>query len=117
VNTPSPATSNRTMSRISCHLTKGTRLGDYDYVHVSYGGVSCGVLAVCHPGGSLVATRLEGYDRTEAASQMDAMADAIGLIGDALMALEQSEDLMDVEEDVNELHATATAHALAWRAR
>jgi hypothetical protein len=103
--------------KISCNLVRRSRLGEYDYVHVSVGGVSCGTLAVCHPGGSLVATRLEGYDRAEAASQMDALADAIGAIGDALMALEQSEDLMDIGEDLNELHATATAHALAWRAK
>lgn len=62
-----------------------------------------------------MATRLEGYDRTEAASQMDALADAIGAIGDAILEIEQSEDLMDIGEDVNELHAKALAHAAGWR--
>ena len=116
MNNPTPPTSTRPM-KITCHLVRGSRLGEYDYVHVSAGGVSCGTLAVCHPGGSLVATRLEGYDRNEAASQMDAMADAIGAIGDAILGLAQSEDLMDIGEDVNELHAKATSYALAWRTK
>ena len=64
-----------------------------------------------------MATRLEGYERNEAASQMDAIADAIGAIGDAILELEQSEDLMDIGDDVNALHATATGYALAWRTK
>lgn len=69
--------------KITCTMHAGTRPGEYDYVHVAAGGVSCGTLAVLHPMGAEVVRRLTA-EESEAASALDRAADALGQIVDAL---------------------------------
>jgi hypothetical protein len=70
--------------KITCTIQAGTRPGDYDYVHVAVGGVSCGTLAVLHPMGAEVVRRLTCEGEAAAASALDRAADALGQIVDAL---------------------------------
>jgi hypothetical protein len=62
--------------RITVSVDRGAGTGHYDYVHVAYGGVSCGTLAVLHPGGQLVAERLSSSVRDAFERRLRACADA-----------------------------------------
>jgi hypothetical protein len=63
--------------RITCSVDRGAGPGHYDYVHIAYGGVSCGTLAVLHPGGQLVAERLSSSVRDAFERRLRACADAV----------------------------------------
>ncbi len=95
--------------KITCTMQEGSRPGDYDYVHVAAGGVSCGTLAVLHPGGAEVVRRLSTDPAEAVASALDSAADAMQRVIDAMMDEDTPRDELDVR-------ATCEWAALSGRA-
>lgn len=82
--------------KITCTIQAGARPGDYDYVHVAAGGVSCGTLAVLHPGGAEVVRRLSTDPAEAVASALDSAADAMQRVIDAMLDSDTPRDALEV---------------------